>query len=105
MRIDLTSVLIDDQDKALRFYTEVLGFQKKTEIPLGGARWLTVVSPDEPDGTELVLEPDAHPAAKPFKAALVRDGIPFTTFAVDDVTAGVRPARGARCAVHAGADT
>src|SRR5262245_20345258 len=82
MRIDLTSVLIDDQDKVLRFYTEVLGFQKKTEIQLGGARWLTVVSPD---GTELVLEPDAHPAAKPFKAALVRDGIPLITFAVDDV--------------------
>jgi catechol 2,3-dioxygenase-like lactoylglutathione lyase family enzyme len=84
MRITLTSVLVDDQDKALDFYTRVLGFQKKTEIPLGEHSWLTVVSPDEPDGTELVLEPDAHPAAKPFKAALVRDGIPFTSFAVDD---------------------
>src|SRR4029450_5326537 len=85
MRVTLTSVLVDDQDKALRFYTEILGFEKKTEIPLGEHRWLTVVSPDDPDGVELVLEPDAHPAAKPFKAALVEDGIPFTSFAVDDV--------------------
>jgi catechol 2,3-dioxygenase-like lactoylglutathione lyase family enzyme len=85
MRINLTSVLVDDQEKALRFYTDVLGFEKKTEIPLGQHRWLTVVSPDVPDGPELVLEPDEHPAAKPFKAALVRDGIPFTSFAVDDV--------------------
>jgi catechol 2,3-dioxygenase-like lactoylglutathione lyase family enzyme len=87
MRINLASVLVDDQEKALRFYTEVLGFRKKTEVPLGGHRWLTVVSPEEPDGVELVLEPDAHPAAKPFKDALVRDGIPFTSFAVDDVQA------------------
>ena len=85
MRINVTSVLVDDQDKALRFYTDVLGFVKKTEIPLGEARWLTVVSPEEPEGTELLLEPDAHPAAKPFKQALVADGIPFTSFAVDDV--------------------
>ena len=85
MRINLSSVLVDDQDKAERFYTEVLGFIKKTEIPLGAHRWLTVVAPDEPDGVELVLEPDAHPAAKPFKQALVDDGIPFTSFAVDDV--------------------
>ncbi|MFE9656419.1 MULTISPECIES: VOC family protein [unclassified Micromonospora] len=85
MRINLTSVLVDDQRKALRFYTEVLGFVKKTEIPMGAVSWLTVVSPDQPDGTELVLEPDAHPAAKPFKAALVADGIPYTSFAVDDV--------------------
>ena len=85
MRITLTSVLVDDQDKALRFYTEVLGFVKKTEVPLGEHSWLTVVSPDEPDGVELVLEPDEHPAAQPFKQALVADGIPFTSFAVDDV--------------------
>ena len=84
-KIHLTSVLVDDQDKALRFYTEVLGFVKKTEVPLGEHRWLTVVSADEPEGTELVLEPDEHPAAKPFKEALARDGIPFTSFAVDDV--------------------
>jgi catechol 2,3-dioxygenase-like lactoylglutathione lyase family enzyme len=87
MRIHLTSVLVDDQDKALRFYTEVLGFTKKTELPVGEHRWLTVVSPDDPDGTELLLEPDEHPAAKPFKAALVSDGIPFTSFGVEDVQA------------------
>ena len=85
MRIHLSSVFVGDQDKALKFYTEVLGFTKKTEIPLGEARWLTVVSPDDPSGTELVLEPDGHPAVKPFKEALVDDGIPFTSFAVDDV--------------------
>ena len=85
MRINLTSVLVDDQDKALRFYTEVLGFVKKTEVPLGEHRWLTVVSPEDPDGVELVLEPSEHPAVAPFKAALVADGIPYTSFAVDDV--------------------
>jgi len=87
VKIHLTSVLVDDQEKALRFYTETLGFQKKHDIPLGEHRWLTVVSPDDPDGTELLLEPDGHPAAKPFKEALVNDGIPFTSFAVDDVNA------------------
>jgi catechol 2,3-dioxygenase-like lactoylglutathione lyase family enzyme len=87
VRINLASVLVDDQDKALKFYTEVLGFVKKTDLPLGQARWVTVVSPEEPDGTELVLEPDGHPAAKPFKRALVDDGIPYTSFAVDDVHA------------------
>ena len=87
LRINVTSVLVDDQDKALAFYTDVLGFVKKTEIPLGEARWLTVVSADDPDGVELLLEPDAHPAAKPFKDALVADGIPFTSFAVDDCRA------------------
>ena len=87
MRIHLTSVLVDDQEKALRFYTDVLGFVSKHDIPLGGARWLTVVSPDDPQGPELVLEPDAHPAAGPFKSALVADGIPVTSFAVDDVQA------------------
>ena len=87
MRIGLTSVLVDDQDKALDFYTRVLGFVKKNEVPLGEHRWLTVVSPDDPDGVQLVLEPDAHPAVKPFKAALVEDGIPWTAFHVDDVEA------------------
>jgi catechol 2,3-dioxygenase-like lactoylglutathione lyase family enzyme len=87
VRINVTSVLVDDQERALRFYTEVLGFVKKTEIPVGDALWLTVVSPDDPDGTELLLEPDGHPAAGPFKRALVDDGIPFTSFAVDDATA------------------
>ena len=85
MKINLTSILVDDQDKALRFYTDVLGFVKKSDVPLGEHRWLTVVSPDDPDGTELVLEPDEHPAVRPFKEALVADGIPFTSFAVEDV--------------------
>jgi catechol 2,3-dioxygenase-like lactoylglutathione lyase family enzyme len=87
MRITVTSVLVDDQAKALRFYTDILGFRKKSDIPLGEARWLTVVSPQDPDGTELLLEPDGHPAARPFKEALVADGIPFTSFGVDDVAA------------------
>jgi catechol 2,3-dioxygenase-like lactoylglutathione lyase family enzyme len=94
MKIYLTSVLIDDQDKALRFYTDVLGFAKKTDIDLGEARWLTVVAPDQPEGPELLLEPDAHPAAKPFKAALVADGIPATSFAVEDVHAEFQRLRG-----------
>lgn len=87
MKIVVTSVLVDDQEKALQFYTNVLGFKKKTEIPMGEARWLTVVGPAEPNGTELLLEPDHHPAAKPFKRALMDDGIPFTSFGVDDVQA------------------
>jgi catechol 2,3-dioxygenase-like lactoylglutathione lyase family enzyme len=85
MRINLTSVLVDDQSEALRFYTDVLGFVKKNDVPMGEYAWLTVVSPDDPDGVELVLEPSDHPAVAPFKAALVHDGIPFTSFAVDDV--------------------
>jgi catechol 2,3-dioxygenase-like lactoylglutathione lyase family enzyme len=87
MRIVVTSVLVDDQEKALKFYTGMLGFVKKTDIPMGDARWLTVVSPQDPDGTELLLEPDEHPAAGPFKDALVADGSPFTSFGVDDVNA------------------
>ena len=87
MRIHVASVLVDDQDKALRFYTQVLGFTEKTNVPIGEHRWITVVSAEDPDGTELLLEPDEHPAAKPFKDALVSDGIPFTSFAVDDVQA------------------
>ena len=94
MRINLTSVLVDDQDKALSFYTEVLGFVKKTDVPLGEFRWLTVVSPEDADGPELVLEPDAHPAAGPFKQALVSDGIPFTSFAVDDARGEFERLRG-----------
>lgn len=87
MRITVTSVMVDDQEKALKFYTEVLGFVKKTEIPMGEAKWLTVVSPENLEGVELLLEPAGHPAAGPFRRALVEDGIPFTTFAVDDVHA------------------
>jgi catechol 2,3-dioxygenase-like lactoylglutathione lyase family enzyme len=94
VRINLASVLVDDQEKELKFYTEVLGFVKKTDVPVGEARWLTVVSPEEPDGTELLLEPDGHPAAKPFKQALVDDGIPYTSFAVDDVQAEYERLRG-----------
>ena len=89
IRINVTSVLVDDQAKALAFYTEKLGFLKKTDVPAGEARWLTVVAPGDPDGVELVLEPDGHPAVRPFKEALVADGIPFTSFAVDDVPAEV----------------
>lgn len=87
MRIHLTSVYVDDQDKALHFYTDVLGFVKKTEVDLGQDRWLTVVAPDDPEGTELLLEPAGHPAVKPYREALVKDGIPLTAFAVDDVHA------------------
>ena len=87
MKIVVTSVLVDDQDKALAFYSGVLGFLLKNDIPLGSHRWLTVVSPEDPEGTELLLEPDEHPAAKPFKAALMRDGIPCTSFGVQDVHA------------------
>lgn len=83
----MTSVLVSDQRKALRFYTEVLGFEKKRDIPLGEHAWLTVVSPEEPNGTELLLEPDSHPAVKPFKAAMAEDGIPWTSFAVADAQA------------------
>ena len=85
MRINLVSVLVDDQDKALRFYTEVLGFKKKQDVPLGEHRWITVTSAEDPNGMELVLEPDVHPAARAFKEALLLDGIPFTSFAVDDM--------------------
>lgn len=87
MIITTASVFVDDQQKALDFYTRVLGFQVKNDIPLGEYSWLTVVSPNVPDGVELLLEPDAHPAAKVFKKALVEDGIPFTSFGVDDAVA------------------
>jgi catechol 2,3-dioxygenase-like lactoylglutathione lyase family enzyme len=87
IRVKLTSVWVDNQAKALAFYTEKLGFIKKTDVPTGDARWLTVVSPADPDGIELLLEPAGHPATKPLKDALVADGIPFTQFAVDDIYA------------------
>ncbi len=87
MKIKLASVPIDDYDKALKFYTEVLGFVTKRDIPLGeGMRWITVVSPEEPDGTELLLEPNAsYPAMAALREALVKEGIPFTAFQVSDV--------------------
>jgi catechol 2,3-dioxygenase-like lactoylglutathione lyase family enzyme len=87
MRIVVSSIFVDDQDKALTFYTTKLGFVKKGDMPLGAARWLTVVAPGAPEGPELVLEPDSHPAVGPFKRALMEDGIPFTSFAVDDLHA------------------
>jgi catechol 2,3-dioxygenase-like lactoylglutathione lyase family enzyme len=87
MRIVVTSVMVDDQEKALQFYTKILGFQKKNDVPMGEHRWLTVVSDNDLNGVELLLEPDEHPAAKPFKQALVEDGIPATSFGVDDVKA------------------
>jgi catechol 2,3-dioxygenase-like lactoylglutathione lyase family enzyme len=87
MKIVVTSVLVDDQEKALAFYRDVLGFTVKHDIPMGEHRWLTLTSPGDPDGVELLLEPDAHPAAKPFKSALKKDGIPYTSFRVDDMHA------------------
>ena len=87
MRIGITSVFVEDQAKALDFYTTKLGFEKKADVSAGDYRWLTVVSPDNPDGVELLLEPAAHPAAKPFMDGIKKDGIPFTQFYVDDVQA------------------
>src|SRR6476661_1403054 len=87
MRIHLTTVYVDDQRAALDFYTKVLGFTKRHDIPLGSDAWLTVTSPEDPDGPELLLEPAGHPAVKPYRDALVADGIPIAQFAVDDVEA------------------
>jgi len=86
MKIKLTSIMVDDQAKALRFYTEVLGFVKKNEIPVGEYRWLTVVSPEAPD-VELSLEPNANPAGRAFQEAMFGQGIPLTAFEVDDLAA------------------
>jgi glyoxylase I family protein len=85
MRIKLTSVFVDNQDKALKFYTEVLGFAKKREIPVGEYRWLTVVSPEAPDDVELSLEPNANPAAKAYQDAMLTQGIPLAAFEVGDI--------------------
>jgi predicted enzyme related to lactoylglutathione lyase len=85
MKIYLTSVFVDDQDKALTFYTEVLGFIKKSDFPVGQFKWLTVTSPEEPDGVELLLEPNDNPATKPFQKALFEQGIAATSFAVEDI--------------------
>ena len=103
VRINLTSVLVDDQDKALRFYTEVLGFVKKTEVPLGEHRWLTVVSPEDPDGVELVLEPDEHPAVKPVQGGAGRRRHPVHLVRRGRRARRVRAAARARRHVHAGA--
>jgi catechol 2,3-dioxygenase-like lactoylglutathione lyase family enzyme len=87
MKIQLTSIVVDDQEKASRFYTQVLGFVLKRDLPAGGARWLTVVSPEGPDDVELVLEPNGNPAAQVYQRALYEQGIPWTAFAVDDILA------------------
>ena len=87
MKIRLTNIFVDDQRAALAFYTDVLGFVVRHDIPLGDDSWLTVVSPEDPDGPELLLEPAGHPAVKPYRDALVEDGIPLVQFAVDDVEA------------------
>ncbi len=85
LKIIVTSLFVQDQDKALQFYTETLGFVKKHDVPAGKFRWITVVSPDAQDGTELVLEPNDHPAAKEYQKKLVADGIPATMFGVADI--------------------
>jgi catechol 2,3-dioxygenase-like lactoylglutathione lyase family enzyme len=85
MQIKLTSIMVDDQDKALRFYTEVLGFRKKHDIPVGEYRWITVTSPEGPDDVELALEPNANPAGKAFQEAMFSQGIPITAFEVADI--------------------
>jgi catechol 2,3-dioxygenase-like lactoylglutathione lyase family enzyme len=100
MRIKLSSVMVDDQDKALEFYTEVLGFVKKTDIPVGEFKWLTVVSPEAPDEVELLLEPNGNPAAKTFQKALFEQGIPLTAFAVDDVQKEYERLKGLGVAFH-----
>jgi catechol 2,3-dioxygenase-like lactoylglutathione lyase family enzyme len=87
MRIKLTSIMVDDQDKALRFYTEVLGFRKKHDIPVGEYRWITVTSPEGPDDLELALEPNANPAGKTFQAAMFSQGLPLAAFEVSDIAA------------------
>jgi predicted enzyme related to lactoylglutathione lyase len=85
LKIKLNSIFVDNQNKAFKFYTEVLGFVKKNDIPIGEFKWLTVVSPDGPDDIELVLEPNANPAAKTYQEAIFKQGIPCTAFAVDDI--------------------
>lgn len=87
MRIHLTNVFVDDQAKAHSFYTGKLGFLTKADVPVGADRWLTVVSPEDPAGPQLLLEPSSHPAVNPYKSALVADGIPAASFAVDDIAA------------------
>ena len=87
VKINLTNVFVEDQGSALAFFTDVLGFVPKFDVPLGEHRWLTVVSANDTDGVQLLLEPSEHPAVRPFKEALVADGIPYTSFAVEDVQA------------------
>src|SRR5262245_16769451 len=89
MRIKLVSIFVDDQDKGLKFYTQVLGFTKKHDVPAGDARWITVVSPQGPNDLELVLQPKRHPAARAYQEALFKDGIPITAFESDDIAGDV----------------
>ena len=90
MRIKLISIFVDDQEKGLRFYTDVLGFKKKRDFPVGGARWIAVVSPEGPDDLELILEPNSHPAASAYQSALMKDGIPATAFESTNIHSEVR---------------
>jgi len=85
MKIKLTGVIVENQDKALKFYTKILGFVKKTEIPVGNLKWITLVSFEGPDNIELALEPNENPTSKSFQQALFEQGIPPTAFAVDDI--------------------
>lgn len=94
MKITLTSIMVDDQDKALEFYTEVLGFRKKQEFPAGQYKWLTVVSPEGPDDIELSLEPNANPAAKAYQKAMFDQGIPLQSFQTDDIAADFERMKG-----------
>jgi catechol 2,3-dioxygenase-like lactoylglutathione lyase family enzyme len=87
MRIKLTSVMVDDQDKGLRFYTDVLGFRQKHDVPVGDYRWITVVSPDGPEDVELALEPNVNPAGKAFQTAMFTQGIPVAAFEVTGIEA------------------
>ena len=90
MKISLSSVLVNDQARALTFYTDILGFEKKVDIPAGDHRWLTLVSPEDPEGAQLVLEPNMHPASRAYQAALYADGIPITSFEVADMATEVK---------------
>jgi catechol 2,3-dioxygenase-like lactoylglutathione lyase family enzyme len=101
MFIKLTSIMVDDQDKALRFYTDVLGFRKKYDIPVGEYRWITVVSPEGPDDLELSLEPNANPAARAFQEAMFAQGIPLAAFEVTDIASECARLKGAGCGVFA----
>ena len=85
MKIVLTSVFVEDQDEALKFYTETLGFVKKHDVPVGEFKWLTVVSPEDPDGTELLLEPNDNPVAQAYQKGLFEQGIPAASFGVEDI--------------------
>ena len=105
IKIKLTSVFVDDQAKALEFYTKVLGLEKKSDFPAGEFRWLTVVSPEDPDGVELVLEPNDNPVARTYQEALFEAGMPAAVFEVDDIHKAIRADERAGCGVQDGADT